>query len=122
MRSSSRADQIDRALDMLDRIIALIAEEAPGPAPTTPALTQEEAEQLKLRSPAWKDPEIRAAILSLYGEVSAREAADIITARFGPGRGRDKSSVGRIFLAIARAKAGVGADHAGPIGSVLDLA
>ncbi|MEO0589070.1 MAG: hypothetical protein AAFZ11_00770 [Pseudomonadota bacterium] len=105
----SRNQQINRALSLLDRVIALIEadDQAAGEAiGREPVLSAQDAEQIKCRSPYWKDEEIRAAILSLYGRASTTEAAALLASEFGAERAPSRSILARLFAMIAREKQG----------------
>lgn len=101
----SRNQQINRALALLDRVIALIEAGDETMAETIghePVISSEDAERIKCRSPYWSDKEVRAAMLSLYGRSSINDAAAILAAEFGPERAPSRSILGRLFGMIAR--------------------
>lgn len=105
----SRSQQINRALALLDRVIALIEEndEAPvSPIEKASLIPDEVSEAIRCRSPYWKDRQVRAAMLSLYGRCSINDAAAILKAEFGESRAPSRSILARLFAMIAQAKQG----------------
>lgn len=101
----SREQQINRALALLDRVIALIEAGDETMAETIghePVLSAEDVERIKCRSPYWKDKEVRTAILSLYGRCSIIDAAALLAAEFGKERAPSRSVLGRLYGMIAK--------------------
>lgn len=100
-----RSKQIDRALTLLDRIIALIETDQIDLADSErpePLLSPAARDRVTYQSRYWKDEEVRDAILSLFGRGSARDAAAILQAQFGPERAPKRSTLGRIYARIAQ--------------------
>ncbi len=71
-----------------------------------PILAADVVSRIKCRSPYWRDQEMKAAILSLYGRSSANDAVAILAAEFGAERAPGKSALGRIYAMLAQQKAG----------------
>jgi len=90
------AVRLDRALTLLDRIVSII--EAGSPRTADPTIWND----MKSRAKGWKDPEVRAAIISLYGRASTRDAQHLLAAEFGSSRVPCKSALSRIFIQMAR--------------------
>ncbi len=90
----SKEAQLNRALALLDRIISLI-EEDDKQVPMTDVSAVAFA-QIESRAPCWRDAQVKAALLSLYGRASSRDAANLLGAEFGSERAPSKSAVARI--------------------------
>ncbi|QDH35812.1 hypothetical protein [Porphyrobacter sp. YT40] len=102
----SRNQQINQALALLDRIVALIEAGDEGPAVTLehePIIPPETVATIRCKSPYWKDAEVRAAILSLYGRGSINDASALLKAQFGPERAPSRSILARLYAMIAEA-------------------
>lgn len=102
----SRNQQINRALALLDRVIALIEaedSEPVSPISNEPIVPADISSRIRCRSPYWKDAQVRSAILSLYGRCSINDASAILISEFGAERAPGRSALGRIYAVIAEA-------------------
>lgn len=102
----SRNQQINQALALLDRIVALIEAGDEGPAVALdhePIIPAEAVATIRCKSPYWKDAEVRAAILSLYGRGSINDASALLKSQFGPERAPGRSTLARLYAMIAEA-------------------
>lgn len=102
----SRNQQINQALALLDRIVALIEAGDEGPAVALdhePIIPAETIATIRCKSPYWKDAEVRAAILSLYGRGSINDASALLKSQFGSERAPGRSTLARLYLMIAEA-------------------
>ncbi len=101
-KSPSRKRQLDRALTLLDRLITIIEQDGEE-MPHRSAFNA--ADNVNLRSPYWRDDEVRQAIVGLYNaNASVADATAILTAQFGADRAPGKSVLARIYLAITKAR------------------
>lgn len=98
MSPFQKTKRIDRALDMLDRIIAMIEAES------APSEDESVWQDFKNRSPSWRDREVRSAMIGLYGRMSSRRAVNLLAAEFGD-RAPSKSTVARLFVEMAKHRA-----------------
>lgn len=99
-RTHSMAVRLDRALTLLDRIISLVEQGEPRDAdPGTWS-------NMKSRVKGWNDPEVRNAIIAVYGRSSTREASNLLVAEFGTRRAPTKSALSRLFIQMARHEIG----------------
>jgi hypothetical protein len=102
----SRNQQINRALALLDRAIALIEagdSEPASPISNEPIVPTDISSRIRCQSPYWKDAQVRSAILSLYGRCSINDASAILISEFGQERAPGRSALGRIYAVIAEA-------------------
>lgn len=98
--ATTREKQINRALALMDRLVALIENEPVERATIVrqePKLTLAQQERIVDRSPYWKDPTIRAALLSLYGRSTIRDAESLLVSEFGRERAPSLSTIHRLF-------------------------
>ena len=88
--------RLDRALALLDRIVSIIEEGEQRPREPSAW------EGMTSRVKGWREPDIRLAIIGLYGKASSRNAANLLAAEFGADRAPTKSALARLFVQMAR--------------------